>query len=313
MIETKGFRPRILAMGVVGAPQISGDGKTVVWNQKIDDNVDIYRYQDGKVDRLCSDPRQDIHPRVNHDGSVITWSRFSTLDPNDKEGNFDVVVWKDGQEQTIAGSRANESDPVVSPDGSKIVWASDVDGAGFRSMVQCWEKGAVRDISVEGADFPVFAGNDSVIWRAGGELVRWDGQAQAITSGPGLEVKPAGTSDGRSVFYQMADEAGDDDLFRLDLASGQTEVVAGLKKVDEDWPSVSADGAVLAWTNFDRRGFGDSANTQIYVREQGENRQVTFGPGLHGQTSMSADGDKIVYQWINSAFLNHRAVVMLER
>lgn len=321
MINANGFRPKVLALGIVGAPQISGDGKTVVWNQKVDDNVDIYRYRDGQIDRLSSDARQDIHPTVNHDGSVVSWARWSTVDPNDKTGNFDVVVWKDGQEQTVASSPANESDPQVSPDGSKIVWSNDVNGGGYKSVLQCLENGAVKDLTVESdnANFPVWAGNDNLLWRAfdsnGSDVVRHqNGQSARITSVPGHEVKPAGTNDGQVVFYQASDEANDDDLFRLDTRTGVTECVAGLKKVDEDWPSVSADGSVVAWTNFDRRGLGEiSANTQIYVHENGQNRQVTFGPGLHGQTSISDDGNRIAFQWINTAFIDNRAIVMLER
>ncbi len=321
MIKANEFRPRVLTVGVVGAPAISGDGKTVVWNQKIDDNVDIYRWQDGKIDRLSSDPRQDIHPTVNYDGSVITWSRWSTVDPDDKTGNFDVVVWKDGQEQTVAATPANESDPQVSPDGSKIVWSNDINGGGYKSVLQCLENGTVRDLTVESdnANFPSWAGNETLLWRAfdanGSDVVRYqNGEARRVTSAPGHEVKPAGTYDGQVVFYQASDESNDDDLYRLNVKTGETERIAGFKKVDEDWPSVSADGGVVAWTNFDRRGLGEiSANTQIYVRENGENHQLTFGPGLHGQTSVSDDGNRIAFHWINSAFINNRAIVMLER
>ncbi|MBS2035955.1 PD40 domain-containing protein [bacterium] len=319
MIDTNRFRPKVLTVGVVGAPQISGDGKTVVWNQLVGDNVDIYRYCDGQIDRISSDPRQDIHPSLNHDGSVITWTRWNKLDPKDPEGNFDVVVWKDGREQTVAETRANESDPVVSPDGAKIAWESDVDGNNRQSVIQCLENGKIRDLTQpsDNAAFPVFGGNQHLFWRSygadGSDLVRFDGQnAQKITNQPGSEVKPAASKDGQVVFYQKVSDS-DDDLFRLDLKTGQTELAAGLKKVDEDWPSTSADGSVLAWTNFDRRLPLPTANTQIYVRENGENRQVTFGPGIHGQTSMSDDGNKIAYHWINSAFINNRAIVLLER
>lgn len=320
MHKLNGFHPKVVTVGVVGAPQISGDGKTIVWNQKVDDNVDIYRYQDGKIDRLSSDPRQDIHPTVNYDGSVISWSRWSAIDPEDKTGNFDVVVWKDGQEQTVAATPANESDPQVSPDGSKIVWSNDVNGGGYKSVLQCLENGAVRDLTAEAdnANFPSWSGNETLLWRAfdsnGSDVVSYqNGEAKRVTSAPGHEIRPAGSDDGNVIVYQASDEvAGDDDLFRLDVRTGVTEKIAGLKKVDEDWPSISADGGVVAWTNFDRR-IMDTANTQIYAHENGENRQLTFGPGLHGQTSISDDGNKIAFQWINSAFINNRAIVVLER
>ena len=322
MIHTNSFKPRVLATGLVGAPQVSGDGKTVVWNQNCDGNVDIYRYHDGKVDRLSSDPRQDIHPRPNYDGSVVTWSRFSTLDPNDKEGNFDVVVWRDGQEETLAGSRANESDPVVSPDGTRVAWTSDIDGLNRKDVIQTWQGGTTRNLTpeTEGHAFPVFAGNDSLLWRAfdanGSDVVKGnleDGQYERITHQSGHEVKPAGSSDGQTVVYQSADADNDDDLFRLDLKTGQVDLLAGVKKVDEDWPAVSEDGQTVAWTNFDRRGPGPSAYTQIYLHEKGENRQLTWGPGLHGQCSMSGDGNQIAFQWINSLYMDHRMVVLLER
>ena len=320
MNKLNGFRPHVLTVGVVGAPQISGDGKTVVWNQKVDDNVDIYRYQDGKIDRLSSDPRQDIHPTVNYDCSVITWARWSAVDPEDKTGNFDVVVWKDGQEQTVAATPANESDPQVSPDGKKIVWSNDVNGGGYKSVLQRLENGVVRDLTAESdnANFPTWAGNETLLWRAfdsnGSDLVRCqNGQAERVTSAPGHEIRPAGSDDGNVIVYQTLDEANnDDDLYRLDVRTGQSELISGLKKVDEDWPSLSADGKTVAWTNFDRRLF-DTANTQIYAHENGQSKQLTFGPGLHGQTSISDDGNKIAFQWINSAFINNRAVVVLER
>ena len=109
-------KPIKLTQGIVGSPRISGDGSTVVWNQIVNDNEEIMRYRDGKVDCLSHDPRPDMHADLSYDGSVVAWTRFSSVDPQDKQGHWDIVMWKDGQETTLASTRANEMDPVVSRD-----------------------------------------------------------------------------------------------------------------------------------------------------------------------------------------------------
>jgi Tol biopolymer transport system component len=312
------FQSTPLASGLVGAPAISGDGRTVVWNQNVDGNVDIYRSKDGVVDRLTTDERQDIHPTVNHDGSVITWNRFSTVDPNDKEGNFDVVVWKDGVETVIADGPANQVDPKVSTDGTRITWDSDVDGSERTYRIELHENGKTERLTPDDQWnlYPTFAGTgERMIWsefRPGGsDLVLRDqtGTIKPITYDDAQEVRPAPSADGQIVFFSQVSPQGDDDLFRLSLEPYQLEPVAAEKDVDEAWPVCSADGRTVAWTNFDRRNGGEGAETHIYVNGQ----QATAGEGMHTNVSISADGSKFAYLWIDSEIMENRRIVLAQR
>lgn len=307
-----------LARGLVGAPHLSGDGRTVVWNENRDGNVDIFRYRDGVVDRISSDARQDIHPRTNYDGSVICWSRFSTLDPNDPEGNFDVVAWKDGQETVLASGRANEFDPVVSPDGSKIAWTSDVDGTDRNYKIQMMQGGQVEDLTPDqGAHMGPIFGGERMFWRTYGpggwdlSMREKDGSQSRITQDEATEVRPVATADGKTLVFQTASTEGDDDLIRLQVDTGQREVLAGSKKVDECWPAMTPDGKVVAWTNFDRRA-EVYCDTQICTQESGKTRHATWGLGLHSNVAISDDGKHLAYLWIHPLDINQREVRLIQ-
>ncbi len=227
MSQIRAFTPQTVARGILGAPQISGDGRTVVWNQNVNGNVDIFRYRDGQVDRISSDPRQDIHPTVNRDGSVITWSRMSNVDPDEPGSNFDVVVWRDGKEQMLANSPANEIDPVVSPNGSKIAWTSDIDGSQATYAIELNENGNTTRLTPDQDSnlFPVFAGDSGkMIWRTffqGGSdlsMREADGKIDLITADEQEEIRPSITADGNTVFFHTVSPEGDDDLQRLKLS-----------------------------------------------------------------------------------------------
>lgn len=314
------YQAQTIARGIVGAPQISGDGRTVVWNQKVDGNVDIYRYHDGQVDRVSSDPRQDIHPTVNHDGSVITWSRFSTLDPNDKEGNFDIVAWRNGQETVVAEGRADQTDPVVSPDGSRLAWTSDLDGKQQNYVIELHENGQTQTLTSpkEANLYPVFAGDSGrMIWRSyredGSDLVLRDeqGTVKPITFDSADEVRPCITDDGKTVFYHVESPEGDDDLYRLSLEPNGFSELSAEKQVDESWPVCSGDGKSVAWTNFDRRG--DKTRTHVYLNEDGVSQQISWGSGMHTNVSIAGTSDRLAYLWMNPDDMDNRRIVLLER
>lgn len=310
------YSAQTIARGIVGAPQISGDGRTVVWNQKVLGNTDVYRYQDGRVDRISSDLRQDIHPTVNHDGSVITWSRFSTLNPNDPEGNFDIMVWRDGQTSVLAEGRADQTDPVVSPDGRRIAWTSDLDGKQQNYAIELNENGQTQTLTSpkETNMYPVFAGESGrMLWRAyredGSDLVLRDeqGTIKPITFDSADEIRPCLTRDGKTVFYHVQSPEGDDDLYRLDLEPNGFSELSAQKKVDESWPVCNADGSAVAWTNFDRRG--EETRTHVYVNGE----QVSQGDGMHTNVSIDAAGKRLAYLWMNPDDMDNRRIVLLEK
>lgn len=318
------YQSQTIARGIVGAPQISGDGSTVVWNQNVDGNVDIFRYKDGRVDRISQDPRQEIHPSVNHDGSVISWSRFSTLDGNDPEGNFDIVRWDEstGQVTALAEGRADQTDSVVSPDGKRVAWTTDLNGKQQVFAIELWENGKTQLLSeADGMNmFPVFGGDSGrMIWRSyrdqGSDLVMrdQDGVVKPITYDDREEVRPSMTADGKSVYFHAASEEGDDDLYRVDLEPHQLETVSEVKLVDESWPVTSADGSAVAWTNFDRRGQGEYAETHVYLQQAGQSLPITEGPGMHTNVSMADTPDRMAYLWMDPDAMDQREIRLLQQ
>lgn len=310
------YRARVLAQGLVGAPQVSCDGQTVVWHQEVDGNRDIYRYRDGQVDRLSRDPRQDSRPRVNADGSVITWNRFSSAESDDPDGNFDVLLWRAGQESPVAQTRANEMDPTISPDGRSVSWTSDVDGGATLSVVQAYENGEVMNLTEPSQknDRPVYAGNQHLIWRQwgaeGSDLVMMDyqGKLTQLTKMPGDEVSHCASQDAQTLYFLRADAARNLKVCRLDVPGGELAVLSEAQPGNQDGPVCSADGKLIAWT-----GVEPGSGAQLFLQEDGVIRPLATGEGVQGSAAMSAAGDRLVYQRVDPYDANQSQIVLLER
>lgn len=299
-----------LAHGIVGSPKVSGDGSTVVWNQVVGDNLELMRYRDGQVDQLTHDPRADMRASLSHDGSVVAWTRFSSTDPTDKTGHWDIVVNRNGQETVLAGSRANEMDAYVSADGKHVGWSSDTDGT-----ASAWK------VVVDGQDVTGGEGNNAfpqlnadgsrIVWRnfsdTGSDLWLRDqnGTCKQLTDDPENEVKPAFTPDGKTLVYSK-----DRDLFRHDLEPSKVTVLADDPQMDELWPAVSDDGQKVVWTNFDKRE--DKVDTQIWLREGGQNAPLTSMEGLSGFPSISGDGSKVAWMWVDREDLGDTAIYLAD-
>jgi len=102
-------RVTMLAEGIVGSPRVSGNGRVVVWDEFVDSNMEIMRYENGRVERLTRDPRPDMLPDLSADGRVVAWTRFSAADTHDPNGTWDVYQWRDGVESPVAtGDGQNE-------------------------------------------------------------------------------------------------------------------------------------------------------------------------------------------------------------
>lgn len=309
----------LLAEGTVGSPRISGNGRVVVWNELVDDNLEIMKYENGTVTRLTTDPRPDMHADLSHDGKVIAWERWSSLDPNDKNGHFDVIQWRDGVESSVAAGAANEMDARVSRDGKVLVWNDDSLGRWGHWRIMKWENGVVEQVSDDGqsAEFPFLTGDGQrIYWRVDGSdtnaiyMRDETGKIAPAVDAPSWHVTPCVTPDGTKLLW-TDDMNGDEDL--LMLADGNASVVAGERQVDETWGTMSADGKTVAWTNFDRRGKrdGERADVDVYMKEGEESTRVTIDGGMHSFPSISDDGQRMV--WMNVITPRHVRIWLLER
>lgn len=114
-----------LASGSTGAPKVSGDGSTVVWNQMTEDGLEIMAFRDGQVTRLTNNEFADMHPSVSRDGRTIAWTRENVNTEDHNKPHWDIVVWRDGQETVLNNPAANEMDAAISADGTKLAWSTD--------------------------------------------------------------------------------------------------------------------------------------------------------------------------------------------
>lgn len=304
-----------VAEGRVGRPDLSGDGRTVVYQDMVQDTAEIMRWRDGQSEQLTHDRFPDAWAKTNRDGSTVVWCRFSAESPADENGQWDVVRWQDGQAEFVANGPGNEMSAQVSADGGVVVWDDDGDGTFSQ-------------------------------WNIG----RWqDGKGETVTSGPGLKQFPVLSGDGqRLVFrrenegksnYWLRDEAGvvkpflvgdfsgaslnydgslmaytdhskaDEDLFVLSERDMSKRLVAGEREVDETWASLSGDGQTVAWTNFDRRK-GNPADTNIVVRRGDQQVQVTYDDGgLNAMPKLSEDGNTLLWYWVDKDDSNRRKIL----
>jgi len=310
----------LLADGPVGTPRVSGDGKTVVWNQMVDDNLEIMRYRDGKIEQLTHNALPDMHAVPNDDGSVIVWDRCTRNDNNDPDGRWDAVRWENGVETVLTDSQANSTDTTVSGDGKVIAWSNDIDGKQGNWKIQTLVGDKIVDLTPneETNAGPVLNQDGSrMFWRSyreGGSDIAMrdqDGVIKPVTDSEEDEVRPAITADGKTLVYSVTSEEGDDDLVRLTVEPRSLTSVSEEKDVDECWPSLSADGKTVAWTNFDRRG--KETDVQVLLREGDQTVALSENFNLHTFPNLSADGKTVVWMDVDRNNTEHCQIFLWQR
>ena len=120
--------------GYDGAPAVSPDGETIVFESDRDGNPELYtrRLEGGKVTRLTDNGDFDFGPECSPDGSHIAFAS----DRARGEGTSDVYVMQaDGSDiRKLTPSRLNAGVPDWSPDGDEIVFASNAAAPGTSNL-----------------------------------------------------------------------------------------------------------------------------------------------------------------------------------
>lgn len=314
-------RLSVVAEGKVGSPDLSGDGRSVVFNEYVNGNEDVRLSRDGQVSELSSDPRAEIHPAVSRDGSTVVWNRFSSTDFTDPDASWDVVGLRDGQPIVVSERNSNEMSPDLSADGRLAVWDENIGGGRYDRNIQRWNGTGCSPITEgEGTNmYPKLSPDGSrVVWR------RFeDGKASLWLQDQAGVVKPFLENE-HGLFGVALDEHGqnvalcaggedDKDLFLYHEPSGTMTLVAGERGVDEEAPALSGDAQTLAFEHWDWRG-GTPARVNIYLKQgEGEPKQVTLADeGLNMGPVLSADGKTLVWTWVDAKDVDHRKILKLE-
>ena len=151
----------------------------------------------------------------------------------------------------------NEGDyrPAWSPDGSRIAFPST--RTGHRSI---WTMGAdgsdPRELTPARADYgwPGWSPDGRTVSYSGDRTGNHEVYVQALDGGPARRLttskvfngQASFSPDGSTLFYESADAKGNPVLDRLDLATGRSETFAD---EDDEFPSISPDGALIAVTS----------------------------------------------------------------
>lgn len=284
-----------IATGSLGSPRVSADGSTVVYTRWNGNDWDVERHRDGEVTVIGGTPRQDTDPQVSANGDTVVWS---ALKPEEPRPSWNVFRWRDGEQTELAETHANEDSADISNDGEVVVYTYDDTSTriGF-DIHRC--QGDVCESITDGwkVDTDPFVSGDGerTFFRRkvrfdGGDLWMRDsnGELTQITKDPHPEIRPTVSDDGNTLSWaQNTHRDEDTDLFVHNLSTGETEKI-GEPGVDENNPSLSADGSVLV---YDRRQNGKS---DIMLRENGETVNVTNG-GSNVWPSISADGKTLAW------------------
>lgn len=293
----------------------------MVYNQLVDGFTAVFRHQDGESVKLTTDGHASMKASVSGDGSRIAFTRFNRLDPNEP-GDWDLALWTEGEGEArlIADGPGNEMGAQISEDGSTVVFDDDGDGALGRGNIRKWVDGQLSDVTTgdEYNLFPRMSGDGSrVTWRhyEGGKSEIWlqdqNGVVKPFLSAKDSLAVTAMSHDGKQVLY-IDSSRGDEDLILHNETDRAERTVAGERKVDETWASMSSDGSTIAWTNFDFRK-GAPADTSIYLERDGESIRVTESDGgLNSDPVVSADGKTLVWMWIDNDDTANRKIYKLD-
>ena len=244
-------------------PDISGD--RIVWedNRSGAPEVRLYDTAAGTEVRIAAGAVPGI------DGDRVVWL--------DREAGIRAMNLTDSSVASISSGPVQGDPLVVSPDvsGGTIVW---VDNFTVFVSRDAGEPVPLGNGSVR-QGFPAVAG-DRIVWAefrdGSGSLVVHNlatGEEERIPGGPpGMPVYPDISGD--RVVWQNATGLDTDDIYRFDLAAGETVQVTD----DDAWqflPRVS--GNRLAWT--DNR----SGNLDVYVLTLEDAAGYSFGAEQNGE------------------------------
>ncbi len=215
-------------------PCFSGDGSMIAFSSRRDGNPEIYVMgADGSAQRrITRHPAVDYNPAFSPDGRTVAYV-------TDRWGQNEICLYdlERGEERRLTYDPADDQQPKFSPDGQELFFLSD-----RGPCYSVWRMGLHGAGSGrEAPAAPAFADSLTKLYfdTQNGRLLAQeqgdDGEIRLVM-GP-LETflaQPVAfprfraavpsilSPDGGSVLY-VSDRAGDDEIYRYDIASGRTQ------------------------------------------------------------------------------------------
>ncbi|HET8546388.1 MAG TPA: hypothetical protein VFL57_00210 [Bryobacteraceae bacterium] len=212
------------------------------------------------VQRITAHGARDVYPRWSPDGRSIAFS-------SDRNGNLDVYIVpaEGGQPRQLTFHSADDNVLAWSPDSKQILFSSNRNEDFMPKLYTVpaeggLERSAGPDIGLWGTYSP--DGTKLAINRKSGSYWRkyYRGAFQSdvtvmdiasrkftdLTDFDGIDSWPVWARDGH--IYFVSDREGDiSNIWRVSEKGGKAERVTSFRTGDVRWPSISADGKVIAF------------------------------------------------------------------
>jgi len=276
------------AMGRVGDPQVSPDGKRVAYTvtyysmEKNNSNSDIYivSIDGGQPRRITMSPKADFSPRWSPDGRSIAF--ISTRDGNPQ---VYILAQSGGEVRKVTSVTLGASGVVWSPDGRKLLFVSDAYPGCLTDSCNAAREQARDSSKVKGQVFDRLMYRVWDHWRDGKVshlfIINANGTGMRDLTPWGYDVPPvdlggsidyAFSPDGKEVCFAMNTDSvvtlgTNNDLFTIPV-EGATPTRITINKANDNQPVYSPDGKYIAYRTMERPGFeADRYQLMLYDRE----------------------------------------------
>ena len=309
LLETETY----FEMESVGAPQISPDGKFIIftrgWVDKINDqsrsNVWITDIDGKRIRELTHGNWRDSSPIWSPDGKKIAF-----LSERDQTTQIHVM-WLD------TGDVAQLTHIERAPGG--LVWSPDGKWLAYTAFVP--DEKPILNVKLpkrpEGAKWAAPAVLvDRLAWRSDGRGplpkgythiyvidAELGGTPRPITSGDYNHNDPQWSADGKTLFFSAIRKPdaeytwGDSEIYAVDLKTLEVKALTDRKGPDGS-PRVSPDGKWIAYSGFEDKNYTSHLSSVSVMDSNGGSKKLLAGnlPSSPGNVIWAADNSGLYYQ-----------------